>query len=49
MKDGEIYSRDSVVQAVREKLGSVTPISVYGTLRNGKKSQIIDNKYRLIT
>jgi hypothetical protein len=48
LKDGELHSGDSILQATREQLGSVAPIAVFGALRNGKEFEKVGTDYKLI-
>lgn len=47
MKDGEPHSGESIFQAVKERLGAVASIAVYGTLRN-KEFEKVGEDYRMI-
>jgi len=51
MKDGQARSKDEIVKAVTQKLGrKVAPISVHGTLVNGKKYEQVDGgQFRHVT
>jgi len=49
MQDGELHTADSIIQAMSEKLGqAVKPISIHGTLRNGKEFEKVGNQYKLV-